>query len=182
MGLKERLRDETGMTIRLAADPLHAVVLGAGRALEEIDRFGTMIFGTGSDCLNIIDHHTGERRKPVLQDIADAMTVADALPHIDFVMCMFLPTDVPQPVADRPQQVQVNFVTEKPFFDAEIYLDGARQDRPDGTPYTTPCTIKNLPATVHHVVFRRKGLPKLDAGRNYFARTRQVVGRWDSED
>jgi rod shape-determining protein MreB len=49
MGLQERLRDETGMTIRLAADPLHAVVLGAGRALEEIDRFGTMIFGTGSD-------------------------------------------------------------------------------------------------------------------------------------
>ena len=69
-------------------------------------------FGTGSDCLNIIDHHTGERRKPVLQDIADAMTVADALPHIDFVMCMFLPTDVPQPVADRYQmQAMLNYTT-----------------------------------------------------------------------
>lgn len=49
MGLQERLRDETGMKVWLAADPLHSVVLGAGRALEEIDRFGTMIFGTDSD-------------------------------------------------------------------------------------------------------------------------------------
>ena len=49
MGLRERLSDETGMDVWLAADPLHAVVLGAGRALEEIDRFGMMIFGSGSD-------------------------------------------------------------------------------------------------------------------------------------
>ena len=26
-------------------------------------------YGGGSDCLNILDHHTGERRKPVLQDV-----------------------------------------------------------------------------------------------------------------
>jgi trimethylamine--corrinoid protein Co-methyltransferase len=38
-------------------------------------------FGPGSDCLNIIDHRTGERRQPVLQDVVDAMTVADALPR-----------------------------------------------------------------------------------------------------
>jgi trimethylamine--corrinoid protein Co-methyltransferase len=69
-------------------------------------------FGTGSDCLNIIDHRTGERRKPVLQDIADAMTVADALPNIDFVMCMFLPTDVPQETADRYQlEAMLNYTT-----------------------------------------------------------------------
>ena len=28
-------------------------------------------FGPGSDCLNIIDHRTGERREPVLQDVID---------------------------------------------------------------------------------------------------------------
>ena len=48
-------------------------------------------FGPGSDCLNIIDHRTGERRKPVLQDIVEGITVADALPNIDFVMSMVLP-------------------------------------------------------------------------------------------
>jgi len=72
-------------------------------------------FGTGSDCLNIIDHRTGERRVPVLQDIADAMTVADALPYIDFVMCMFLPRDVPQPVADRYQMEAMLRYTTKPI-------------------------------------------------------------------
>ena len=69
-------------------------------------------YGPGSDCLNIIDHRTGERRKAVLQDVVDAMTLADALPNIDFVMCMFLPTDVPQPVADRYQmQAMLNYTT-----------------------------------------------------------------------
>jgi trimethylamine--corrinoid protein Co-methyltransferase len=62
-----------------------------------------VFFGPGSDCLTIIDHRTGERRQPVLRDVAEAMILADALPNIDFVMSMFLPTDVPQIVADRYQ-------------------------------------------------------------------------------
>ncbi len=52
-------------------------------------------FGTGSDCLNILDHRTGERRKGLIQDVVDGTRVADALPHIDFIMSMFLPHDVP---------------------------------------------------------------------------------------
>jgi len=36
-GLAERLRDETGVPVVLADDPLTCVVLGAGQALEEID-------------------------------------------------------------------------------------------------------------------------------------------------
>jgi trimethylamine--corrinoid protein Co-methyltransferase len=72
-------------------------------------------FGPGSDCLNIIDHRTGERRKPVLQDVIDGMIAADALSHIDFVMCMFLPTDVPQVVADRYQMEAMLNHTTKPI-------------------------------------------------------------------
>ena len=72
-------------------------------------------FGPGSDCLNIIHHRTGERRKAVLQDVVDAMIVADALPHIDFVMCMFLPIDVPQAVADRYQMAAMLEHTSKPI-------------------------------------------------------------------
>ena len=71
-------------------------------------------------------------------------------------------------------------MTEKPFFDAEIYLNGTRATQPDGTPCTTPCTIKNLPPTVHRVVFRRAGLPDLDIGPIDFARTRQIRGHWDA--
>ena len=72
-------------------------------------------FGPGSDCLNIIDHRSGERRKPVLQDIVEGMTVADALPNIDFVMSMVLPVDVTQSVADRYQMEAMLNHTTKPI-------------------------------------------------------------------
>ena len=73
-------------------------------------------FGPGSDCLQIIDHRTDQRRPAVLQDIVDAMTVADALEHIDFVMCMFLASDVPQAVVDRYQMAAMLQHTTKPIF------------------------------------------------------------------
>jgi trimethylamine--corrinoid protein Co-methyltransferase len=72
-------------------------------------------YGPGSDCLNIIDHRTGERRKPVLGDVKDGMIVADALPNIDFVMSMVLPADVPQMVVDRYQMEVMLNTTTKPI-------------------------------------------------------------------
>jgi trimethylamine--corrinoid protein Co-methyltransferase len=51
-------------------------------------------YGTGSDCLNILDHRTGKRRKAVLEDVVEGIRVADAMPHLDFIMSMFLPSDV----------------------------------------------------------------------------------------
>ena len=80
----------------------------------------------------------------------------------------------------RPERVDVNFVTEKPYFEATIFLDDRQLCRPDGTPYTTPCTVENLPAAVHHVVFRHEGLPDRDAGRVDFREVRQIVARWNN--
>ena len=60
-------------------------------------------YGPGSDCLYIRDHRTGERRHPLLGDVAEAMTVCDALPHVDFVMSMFMPSDVDPLTSDRRQ-------------------------------------------------------------------------------
>jgi len=60
-------------------------------------------FGPGSDCLNIIDHRTGERRKPILQDVIEGVRLGDALPNIDFIMSMLLPSDVDQTLADTYQ-------------------------------------------------------------------------------
>jgi len=46
-GLDERLAHETGMPIRIANDPLYSVVIGSGRALENIDAMrGLMSMGT----------------------------------------------------------------------------------------------------------------------------------------
>lgn len=72
-------------------------------------------FGPGSDCLYIIDHRTGDRRQPTLEDVRHAAMVADALPRVNFVMSVFLPVDVPQMVADRYQmEVMLNH-TSKPI-------------------------------------------------------------------
>jgi trimethylamine--corrinoid protein Co-methyltransferase len=76
---------------------------------------GRCHYGTGSDCLNIIDHRSGERRQPVLQDVVDGATVCDALPHIDFVMSMFLPSDVHPMVSDRYQIAVLLNNTTKPL-------------------------------------------------------------------
>lgn len=72
-------------------------------------------FGGGSDCLNVLDHRTGERRGPVMQDVIDAATVMDALPEIDFVMSMFLPKDVDQRIYDRYQMAAMLNHTTKPI-------------------------------------------------------------------
>jgi trimethylamine--corrinoid protein Co-methyltransferase len=72
-------------------------------------------YGPGSDCLHIIDHRTGERRDPVLRDIVEGMTVADALSNIDFVMSMVLPVDVSPMVADRHQMEAMLNHTTKPI-------------------------------------------------------------------
>ncbi|MGA9349335.1 MAG: trimethylamine methyltransferase family protein [Anaerolineae bacterium] len=72
-------------------------------------------YGPGSDCLHIIDHRTWERRRPVLQDVVEGVTVCDALPHIDFAMSMFLPSDVNQVIADRYQMEAMLSYTIKPI-------------------------------------------------------------------
>jgi len=83
-------------------------------------------FGTGSDCLNIIDHRTGERRPAVLKDIEEGMTVCDALEHIDFVMCMFLPSDVRQDILDRYEmEAMINYTT-KPIVYVTTEFSGCK--------------------------------------------------------
>jgi trimethylamine--corrinoid protein Co-methyltransferase len=72
-------------------------------------------FGPGSDCLNIVDHRTQQRRKPVLQDVVEAATVCDALEHIDFLMSVFLPSDVDGRMADRYQMEAMLNHTTKPI-------------------------------------------------------------------
>jgi len=72
-------------------------------------------YGTGSDCLFIRDHRTGERRDPTLRDVIEATTVCDALPNVNFVMSMFTPSDVPQHVFDRYVMQEMLDHTTKPI-------------------------------------------------------------------
>lgn len=81
-------------------------------------------YGPGSDCLNIIDHRTGERRSPVLKDIAEGAILCDALANIDFVMSMFVPSDVGVNIADRFQMEKMLTHTTKPIFYVAYDLSG----------------------------------------------------------
>jgi trimethylamine--corrinoid protein Co-methyltransferase len=136
-------------------------------------------YGPGSDCLNIIDHRTGERRKPVLQDVVEAVTVCDALPHIDFVMSMFLPSDVDPMVSDRCQmEVMLNTTTKPIVFVtnefsgcvdavemAEAVAGGAEalQSRPFVACYINVTTglIHNEDALQKLLFMAEKGLPAM---------------------
>jgi trimethylamine--corrinoid protein Co-methyltransferase len=57
-------------------------------------------YGTGSDTPFLIDAYTGERRKAVLADVANVSLLVDALPNIDFVMCMGIASDVTESISD----------------------------------------------------------------------------------
>jgi trimethylamine--corrinoid protein Co-methyltransferase len=50
-------------------------------------------YGTGSDCPNLRDSFTGERRLFLSKDVADAIRLVDALPYVDFTMSMGLAPD-----------------------------------------------------------------------------------------
>lgn len=136
-------------------------------------------FGGGSDCLNILDHHTGERRKPILEDVAQAVRLMDALSEIDFVMSAFLPGDVDPRVYDRYQmEVMLNntakpivFVT--PDFEGcvaavemcETVVGGedAFQQKPFATCYinVTSGLVANAEAIQKCMYLAEKGLPQL---------------------
>jgi trimethylamine---corrinoid protein Co-methyltransferase len=83
-------------------------------------------YGTGSDCPNILDHETGERRLYRKADIEQGIRLCDALPNIDFVMSMGLASDVPIATSDRHQFEAMVLNTVKPVVFTAHDLDGIR--------------------------------------------------------
>jgi len=136
-------------------------------------------YGGGSDCLNILDHRTGQRRRAVLQDVKDAVLVQDALPQIDFVMSMVLPEDTDPNIYDRYQmEVMLNNTTKpivfvSPDFEGckaavemcEIVAGGVDsfQQRPFATCYinVTSGLVANEEALQKCMYLAEKGLPLL---------------------
>ncbi len=111
-----RLLQEAGCTVtdgNLVRFPAAVVEQALGKAPSRIvlcDRTGEpyafleghrCYFGTGSDLPNTLDLETGERRPSLLSDVGNAARLVDALPHLDFVMSMALPSDVPPQTSDR---------------------------------------------------------------------------------
>jgi trimethylamine--corrinoid protein Co-methyltransferase len=121
--------------VRIPAHLVEWALRAAPRRIMIYDRSGKPVmplgdristFGTGSDCLNILDHGTGERRKALLQDVVDGVRVADAMPHIDFIMSMFLPSDVPFGADVQQMEVMLTYST-KPICFVTYEWEGTAQ-------------------------------------------------------
>ena len=85
-----------------------------------------------------------------------------------------------QTVPVTPPRVHVNFLTDAPLFGATIHLDGKPLLDAAGRPLTIPCTVEDLAAEVHDVVLKHDSLPDQDLGPIDFAKTREVVARWEA--
>jgi trimethylamine--corrinoid protein Co-methyltransferase len=136
-------------------------------------------FGGGSDCLNVLDHRTGQRRRAVLKDVEEAAILMDALPEIDFVLSAFLPSDVDQRIYDRYQmEVMLNHTTKPIVFVSpdvrgcvaavemcEVVAGGAEpfRQRPFATCYinVTSGLVANAEALQKCMLLAGKGLPLL---------------------
>lgn len=108
----------------LAVAPKRAVLCDRhGRRVMPLER-NNVFYGPGSDCPDVLDVRTGERRVGTLQDIADAMRVCDSLPNIDFVMSFCIASDVPQEVADRHQMRAMLMNSSKPILFVTTEFEG----------------------------------------------------------
>ena len=74
-----------------------------------------MYFGTGSDCLYISDPDTHERRRTRIADVEGMAALCESLPHMDFVMTMGSPEDVPWEVDDLAHVAAMLKGTRKPL-------------------------------------------------------------------
>ncbi len=103
--------DEDGWT-HIPAQRVEWALRTAPKRIVWADRHGRRVmalegrnvyYGPGSDCPNVIDVRTGERRPGTLADIVEAVRVMDALPNINFLMSFCMASDKPQAIADRYQ-------------------------------------------------------------------------------
>jgi trimethylamine--corrinoid protein Co-methyltransferase len=121
----DRVRIPRELVARALETAPRSIVLHDRSGEEAIHLGGAATyFGTGSDCLNIVDHQTGERRHPTLADLERAYALVDELSNIDFVMSMFLPSDVDGTIADRYQFALMLERTTKPIVLVTYDIDG----------------------------------------------------------
>ena len=83
-------------------------------------------YGTGSDTPNVVDPYTGERRRAVLADVANISKVVDYLPHISFLMCMGIASDVNEAISDVYHFQAMTANTVKPIVFTAWSLDNLK--------------------------------------------------------
>ena len=177
-----------GIRVRLPEHMVERALAVTPKRMTLYDRHGQVAirawgyntyYGGGSDCLYVLDHRTGERRRAVLKDVEEAAVLMDALSEIEFVMSQFMPEDVDQRIYDRYQmEVMLNntakpIVFVSPDFEGcvaavemcEIVAGGAEafQKRPFAICYinVTSGLVANAESLQKCMYLAEKGLPLL---------------------
>jgi trimethylamine--corrinoid protein Co-methyltransferase len=88
---------------------------------------GQIRFHNGGGPPFIYDLETGRRRAARLQDVVDMTCLLDALPHVDVVMPLFFPEDVPPPLMGLA-------ATEATLRHSRKPVTGAAMDKPEQVP------------------------------------------------
>ena len=108
---RKGLRVEDGNRVRIPSSLVEWALSTAPTETSLYNRHGepamslqghNIFYGTGSDCPNVIDLRSGERRPGTLQDIVEATLVCDALPNIDFLMSFCIANDLDACVSGLP--------------------------------------------------------------------------------
>ncbi len=90
--------------VKIPAGLVRQAIDSAPERIAVFDRHGAQVmdlggrrsyFGTGSDLIYAFDSKTMQRHPCMLDDVARAARVADALPNIDFIMSFAHPSDLP---------------------------------------------------------------------------------------
>lgn len=89
---------------------------------------GQVRFHNGGGPPFTYDLDTGQRRSARLRDVVEATRVLDALPHVDVVMPLFMPDDVPPPL-------MAIAVTEATLRHSRKPVMGAALDKPEQVPF-----------------------------------------------
>jgi trimethylamine--corrinoid protein Co-methyltransferase len=115
---------QDGNLVKFPAQMVEKAIASAPSRVTVCDRDGEpamflegdrSYFGPGSDCLNLLDHSTGERRDFTRQDLVNGYRLCDALPNIHFVMSLGIPTDVKSSLAYDTQMALMLEHTTKPI-------------------------------------------------------------------
>jgi trimethylamine--corrinoid protein Co-methyltransferase len=130
---KRGVQVEDGNRVRIPPGLVEWALSLAPKRTVLCDRHGNRVmplernhvfYGPGSDCPNVIDLRSGERRPGRLQDIVEAILVCDALPNIDFLMSFCVPSDLPQQTADRHQMRAMLMNSTKPILFVTTEFEG----------------------------------------------------------
>lgn len=124
---------EEGNRVRIPSKLVEWALATAPKTVTIYNRHGkeamwlegnNMFYGTGSDCPNVIDLRTGERRPGLLSDVVDATIVCDALPNIDFLMSFCIANDFDPQTYDRHQMRAMLMNSIKPILFVTLDFSG----------------------------------------------------------